>query len=77
MPEKEAESPPCVPVDVYKADYEYLSKRIRTQDKKIRLLVRILVDKKIIGPEVAKSFEETSSKDILEWYLKNEKTKKE
>lgn len=45
-----------------------LSKQIRDTNKRIRLLVRILVDKKIIGPELAKSFEETSAKEILEWY---------
>ena len=80
-PEKSAEAPQCncintcVSIDTYKTDYEYLSKRIRDQDKKIRLLVRILVDKKVIGPELAKTFEETasSSKDILAWYLDLEK----
>jgi len=55
--------------------YQRQSKRIEDTNKKIRLLVRILVDKKLIGPELAKTFEETasSSKDILAWYLDLEK----
>jgi len=71
--EKQAEAPQYCTIE----DHNYLSKRIRDTNAKIRLLVRILVDKKIIGTELAKSFEETSSKEILEWYLKNKKTKKE
>jgi len=52
-------------------DLNRIDTRIRSIDKKIRLLVRMLVDKKIIGPELAKSFEETEVTDIkkiLEWY---------
>jgi len=49
-----------------------IDKRINRINKKIRLLVRILVDKKIIGPELAKSFEETEAiadiEKILKWY---------
>ena len=37
---------------------EYLTNRIQILEKKIRLLVRILVDKKMIGTELAKTFEE-------------------
>lgn len=75
------EVPECqqyVTIETHREDREYLSNRIRDQSKKIRILVRILVDKKIIGPELAKTFEETTpNKDILEWYLDSIKTKKE
>ena len=43
----------------------------RTHARRIRLLVRILVDKKIIGEEIAKSVEETFGKEgnvILDWF---------
>lgn len=57
-------------------DYRYLQNRMRDQGKKIRLLVRILVDKKIIGEELAKSFEETANTDeILQWYLNRQAEK--
>lgn len=49
--------------------FEYYNEQLRNANKKIKLLVRILVDKKIIGEELAKTFEETVPSDILEWYL--------
>jgi hypothetical protein len=69
-------------------DYDYLSRRIerlserqREQredherlSKRIRLLVRILVDKKIVGEEVAKSVEETGKKDLLDWLIEQLKS---
>lgn len=62
--------------EVTYSDLDRINNRIRNVDKKIRLLVRILVDKKIIGTELAKSFEETSTKEILEWYENTLKDKK-
>ena len=58
---------------------KWLERRIDRQDetikryrKMMRLLVRILVDKKVIGTEIAKTFEETEAvadiDKILEWY---------
>lgn len=41
------------------SDYRRLSETIKMLHFKIRLLVRIMVDKKQIEPELAKSFEET------------------
>lgn len=40
--------------------------------KRIRLLVRILVDKKIIGEEIAKSVEETFGENdaVFNWFMK-------
>lgn len=61
-------------VPEWQSDYNWLSRRldriendfserISSLRKKIRLFVRILVDKKIIGEEVAKSIEETFAED--------------
>lgn len=80
----------------WRADYNWLSRRldrienemserITKLKKRLRLLVRILVDKKIVGEEVAKSVEETVSEDeeieetkLIEWFLaEREKEKKE
>jgi len=71
-----------------KSDYEWLSRRIDSLQermfeenqnlrRKLRLLVRIMVDKKIIGAELAKSVEESfasddeAANDKLEWLLKS------
>jgi len=40
-------------------DLDRINERIRKVKEKIRLLVRLLLDKKIIGEAIAKSFEET------------------
>jgi len=78
----------------WQADYNWLSKRLDRIDtemserivelrKKIRLLVRILVDKKIVGEEIAKAVEESTPEDeriaedkLIEWCLA-EREKKE
>jgi len=79
----------------WKSDYDWLSKRIdrvenemreqcRTHARRIRLFVRILVDKKIIGEEVAKSIEEVFAEDnaaidekTLKWLLDSVNENKE
>jgi len=62
---------------VSKSDLDWLGKRIdytnediRAIKSKIRLLVRLLVDKKIIGEELAKTFEESKAVNpkLIEWY---------
>ena len=53
-----------------------MHKRISDDKKMFRLLVRILVEKKVIGEELAKTFEETQSSDeLLEWFLKDDENK--
>jgi hypothetical protein len=66
MSEKTVASEPTVSW----SDYRYLSDQFYAQKKMIRLLVRILVDKKIIGEELAKTFEEGKkiNPKILEWF---------
>jgi len=58
-----------------------MREQCRTHARRIRLLVRILVDKKIIGEETAKSVEETFGKKgniKLDWlYEELEKRKKD
>lgn len=78
----------------WKADYNWLAKRLDRMEtemserivdlkKKVKLLVRILVDKKIVGEEIAKSIEESTPEDeklaedkLIEWFLA-EREKKE
>ena len=72
----EAKEETVVVVDyVTREDLRYnmdnVNDRINDLRKKLKLLVRLLVDKKIIGEELAKSFEETMPSDILKWYLKD------
>jgi len=68
IPEKTVASEPVVSW----SDYRHLQDQLYAQKKMIRLLVRILVDKKIIGEELAKTFEEskkpTINPKIQEWY---------
>ena len=73
MDETTPQSPPLT-----RADLIWYGERIRDLQKKIRLLTRILVDKKIIGEEMAKTFEETTlidKKELLEWYNERRKRK--
>lgn len=74
-------------VPEWKGDYNYLSRRLERMEtdfserisnlkRKLRLFVRILVDKKIIGEEVSKSIEEVFAEDneaideeTLNWLL--------
>ena len=53
-----------------------VNKRIGDERKMFRLLVRILVDKKVIGEELAKTFEETqSNEELLDWFLNKDEKK--
>ena len=63
--EKE-ETPECITKDELKwierrieNNDKYITNRVEKLETKIRLLVRILVDKKMIGAELAKTFEES------------------
>ena len=66
-------------------DYRYLNSRMDSLQKEIddirkrlRLLVRILVDKKIVGEETARSVQETKASDseVIDWWLKELEVKK-
>jgi len=57
-----------------------MSEQISDLKKKIKLLVRMLVDKKIVGEETAKSVEESTPEDeklaeekLIEWFLEERK----
>lgn len=54
------------------SEVSYQNEQRRALEKKVRLLVRLLVDKGVIGAELAKSFEETTPKsnELIEWFLK-------
>jgi len=82
-------SEPEKKVEDWRSDYNWLSRRIdrlenemreqcRNHARRIRLFVRILVDKKIIGEEVAKSIEEVFAEDgeaideeAIKWLLES------
>ncbi len=73
-PDKEAitvAAPNYITREDLRDETRYINNRVDDLRKKIKLLVRILVDKKIIGSELAKTFEETVPSDILKWYLKD------
>lgn len=69
----------------YTREIQYLSERIdrihtiiREDKKMFRLFVRILVDKKVLSPELAKTFEETqSNEELIEWFLKDDEKETE
>ena len=70
MSDEKEKVPNYMTWEEYRRDIQYLKEDVRSLRKKIRLLVRILVDKKIVGAELAKSVEETAKKDeILKWFL--------
>ena len=51
-------------------DIEWINRRLDKIETKIRLLTRLLIEKKIIGADIAKSIEETSAEDLIDWYMK-------
>ena len=71
MDEKPVATPAPMTYDQFRREIQYYEERIQDLRKKMRLLVRILVDKKIIGDEIAKTFEETAlldKKELIKWY---------
>lgn len=70
---KEEAQPNYITWEEYQRSISYLKEDVRNLRKKVRLLVRILVDKKIVGEEVAKSIEESLKErndPVLDWFLK-------
>ena len=54
-------------------DIRWMERRMENMRRQIRLIIRIMVDKKLIGEEIAKSFMETADKEaILQWFLDRE-----
>lgn len=58
VPEKEVPAVSKSDIDWVNDRIDRVNENIRKINTKIKLLVRILVDKKTIGPELAKTFEE-------------------
>lgn len=70
--------PNYITYEDHRRSIRYLEEDIRNLRKKMRLLVRILVDKKIVGEEVAKSIEESfkdGNKAIFDWFMDELKSK--
>ncbi len=83
---EKAEAPECITKDELKwierrieNNDKYMTNRVQKLETKLRLLVRILVDKKLVGTELAKTFEESiepkrDTSKIVEYYeAKNQK----
>lgn len=66
---KEAE-PNYITWDEHRRSIRYLEEDIRNLKKQIKFLVAVLVDKKLIGEQIAKSFTETAPKEVIEWFTK-------
>jgi len=69
--EKEAE-PNYITWEEHRNSMNYLREDIRSLQKKVKVLVAVLVDKKLIGEQMAKVFTETCPKEIVEWFLKKQ-----
>jgi len=79
MMPQEKTAPAPVTQDQFQNQLRYYDDQMQKMKTKIRLLVRILVDKKIIGEEIAKTFEETNetnksplkpvTDELLQWYI--------
>jgi hypothetical protein len=70
-----SEKAPATPDYAYRSDINYLNQRMASLETKVRLLVRMLLDKKILGEEAAKTFMETKTDsertaEIVEYYRK-------
>jgi len=69
--------PAPVTWDDLRRETDWMNKRIEDQRKKIRAIVALLIEHKVVSEEMARLLfeetvipEETKMKNILEWYLK-------
>ena len=63
----------------YQYQIDYINTRLERLEKKCKILIAIMVDKKLISEEIAKVIYETNPKDqlnLIEWYLKENELKK-
>lgn len=56
-----------------RSENRYLREDIRNLKKQLKIIMGVLVDKKLIGEQLAKAFSETCPKEVLEWFLKKQK----
>jgi len=74
MSEKVAEQPD------YARSYEVegLRDKVRRLESKVRMLIALLIDKKVIGEDFGKTLiSETKPDEVIDWFLKLQKEKKE
>lgn len=69
--EKKAE-PNYITWEELRNETRYLREDIRSLKKQLKIVMGVLVDKKLIGEQLAKAFSETCSKEVLEWFLKTQ-----
>lgn len=68
--EKTAEQPDYA----YSYQVESLQNRMRQLETKIRLLISVLIDKKIVGEDFGKTLvSETKPDEVVDWFLKLQK----
>jgi len=48
-------------------DVDYLYKRLGDLRKQIRMIIAVLIDKKIISPELGKRIEESKPEEAIDW----------
>jgi len=70
MIEEKESAPNYITWEEHRNSISYLKEDIRNLQKKIKILVAVLVDKKLIGEQTAKAFTETCPEEVVEWFLK-------
>ena len=63
----------------YQYQIDWINQRLDRLEKKCKILIAIMVDKKMISQEIAKVIYETNPKDqlnLIEWYLKENEIKR-
>jgi len=54
------------------SEYDWIQRRLGNVEKKVKLLIGLLVDKKVIGEELGDRLVEETTKDsdIIKWFLR-------
>jgi hypothetical protein len=72
-PEKSVVEPPQFAT---LSDYRWQQQQIERTERKVRMILDMLIAKKIITEAEAKIFQETNSEEIVKWFMERNKTKK-
>jgi tetrahydromethanopterin S-methyltransferase subunit G len=67
-----AESPKVSAPEVSHYDIDYINRRLDKIEKKMKIIVSLLAEKKLIGPTLQKAIEESQSVDIdklIDWLM--------
>ena len=61
--------------EVSRSDIDWINRRLDRQDRKLRIIISLLVEKHLIGDTLLKAIEESKSEDELIDWLMNEVNK--